>query len=74
MKVSPIICAVCKRPVERVVTIESNCDLTVTFRVFCHGETEEATLGAFDFKLASKIEGIAFASKKLAAQSPLLTE
>lgn len=60
-----IMCAVCKRQVERVERREDCCRMTVHFRVFCHGQVEESELERFDFARADRIIGTAFATPRL---------
>lgn len=55
------ICAVCRREVERMESNQNPCTMAITFRVYCHGQQEEAVLSDFDRMVADKIEpGLAF--------------
>lgn len=58
-----IYCAVCQRPVDRVECYENAMNRSRTFRVYCHGATEEATLTDLDLAVASNIHAVAFGPK-----------
>ena len=70
------LCAVCNKPVDKLVSwVDSNRD-TLVFIAFCHGEQERCELGAFDVVAAGRHfklqRGVAFGTKRLAPVEPPL--
>ncbi len=61
--IGPIMCAVCKREVERVETIRNECTMSFTVRVYCHGAMEEARLDDLDLRITDHIDAVAFGPK-----------
>jgi hypothetical protein len=57
-------CAVCNKPVERMDSMYDINSYKKTFRVYCHGQTEEAVLSDMDIWNADSIRmGQAFIDK-----------
>ena len=57
-----VMCAVCKRPVDRQEVTKNHCSLRQNVRVWCHGATDECTVDddfLWDAKHA-RVEAVAF--------------
>lgn len=50
MKVGPILCGVCGKPVDRWVIERDEENMSTVFRVFCHGDEDQMTVSDFDIK------------------------
>lgn len=48
MKMPLVMCAVCLKPVDRVEVFDDVRSYDKVFRVYCHGDMEEARLGVRD--------------------------
>jgi hypothetical protein len=48
LNVPPPICAVCEKPVDKIVSMRDGFREVVSFRVFCHGDVETVEMDVID--------------------------